>query len=161
MLAKCKSFRSVSLERTSLAIALLLAYRSDTGYKNDVSGKEAEEGTVFDELFDPEGLRLAYITIAAHMRGYRCTRIRVHTSIWILDPSALKCVHVQELPTHHVRAKECRRLCRPDISRSIGRSVERFASANSPCKIMMEQIRARSSRLPKCSSRRAGITSDR
>lgn len=80
---------------------------------------------MFDELFDPEGLRLAYITITAHMRGYRCTRIRVHTSIWILDPSALKCVHVQELPTHHVRAKECRRLCRPDISWSVGRSVGR------------------------------------
>lgn len=62
---------------------------------------------MFDELFDPEGLRIAYITIvAAHIHGYR---YYIHTRS--SNSSALKCVHVQELPTHHVRTEECRRLC--------------------------------------------------
>lgn len=62
---------------------------------------------MFDELFDPEGLRIAYITIAAaHIHGYR-----YYVHIRASNSSALKCVHVQELPTHHVRTEECRRLC--------------------------------------------------
>jgi len=123
---------------------------------------------VFDELFDPEGLRVAYITIAAHMRGYRCTRIHSHThthththkthththththnththirthttsiGFWILP--RLSAAHVQELPTHHVRTKECRRLCQPDISRSVGRSVAR--SAGSLLRIRLAKLR--------------------
>lgn len=63
--------------------ALLLVYRSDTGYKNDVSGKKAEEGTVFDELFDPEGLRVAYITIAARTR--RDTDAHAHAYTRLAD----------------------------------------------------------------------------
>jgi len=147
---------------------------------------------VFDELFDPEGLRVAYITIAAHMRGYRCTRIHTHTHTHthtqnththththtqhththtytyyvhrILDPSALKC-RTRARTANASRAYERMSAIMPArylaVGRSVGRSVGRLASANSPCKITMEQIRARSSRLPKRSSRRAEITSDR
>jgi len=69
----------------------------------------------------------------AHARTYTCS-----VGFWILP--RLSAVHVQELPTHHVRTKECRRLCRPRYL-----AVGRFASPNSPCKITTEQIRARSS----------------
>lgn len=115
-----------SLQQVSL-VMLLLVYRRDGGYKNDVRAarRETEEETVFDELFDPEGLRVAYITIASSQ-----TQIPRAMSDAVSFPR-FKCVHVQELPTHHVRAKECRRLCQ--AKRSRGRSVGRLVGRSVWC----------------------------
>lgn len=89
-------------------------------------------GTMFDELFDPEGLRIAYITIAARTYTNTDTQTHMHRILPLL--SAYTCKNCQRTT--------CVRKNVGDYARSLAVG---FASANSSRRITTEQIRARSS----------------
>lgn len=83
------------------------------GIKNDArGGEDRQRGTsVFDELFDPDGLRIAYKTIAAHAR----THIYVH---WMLDPFRAQVRCTRARTTNATRAYE--RMSAITPARSLG-----------------------------------------
>lgn len=149
--------RSVPLERARLRRQSCSCIGATQGIKT-MSAARRPRDRVRRAIWPRGVTRCVYNDRGAHAGIQMHTYTRIHMSVgfWILPRlSAYTCNNCQR---YHVRAKECRRLCRPDISRPVGR----FASTNSPCKITTERIRARSSRLPKrSSSRRPGITSDR
>lgn len=69
--------KNVLLEQASLIFSVV-ALKTTQGIKTMSAARGGRRrGTVFDELFDPEGLRIAYITIAAHI--YTDTDTYAHT----------------------------------------------------------------------------------
>jgi hypothetical protein len=107
---------------------------------------------VFDELFDPDGLRARALDSGSFGAQVRRTRART-------TDATRACERMSAITP-------VRSLGRPvgrSVGRLVGRSVGPLASANPSCKITTVEIRERtpSSRLPKRLAARLRITSDR